>query len=394
MEKTSIHEIEAAEIIVGIPSYNEADNIAFVADQCNMGLQKYFPDRKSVIINVDNCSPDNTRMAFLNSMNTLPKLYISTDPGVLGKGNNFYNLFKEAVQLKASAVVVVDADLKSITPEWVLKLASPVLDGKADYITPIYSRHKYDGTITNNLCYPLIYGLFGRDIRQPIGGDFALSGELAAYYLKQNWDWTTYQYGIDIFMTMHALLGKFTAGQVHLGAKKHKPSAPKLGPMFTQVVGTMFNTIINNPEQWMNITGLQDVPFFGPADYADPQQLHVDAGQIQKNALREYYTNERAINEVLSSPLDEQIQKMFGSKEIAIDMNQWTRIVYDFIAAYATSTDKGRVVEALKALYFGRVYSFINETIELEHKESEQQIADQARCFLDSKPYLIRKFQK
>ena len=28
--------------------------------------------------------------------------------------------------------------------------ASPILDESCDYLAPLYSRHKYDGTITNN----------------------------------------------------------------------------------------------------------------------------------------------------------------------------------------------------------------------------------------------------
>ena len=39
------------EIIVGIPSYMEADNIAFVAQKVDRGLSKYFPRYKSIIVN-------------------------------------------------------------------------------------------------------------------------------------------------------------------------------------------------------------------------------------------------------------------------------------------------------------------------------------------------------
>ena len=83
--------------------------------------------------------------------------------------------------LGAKAIVCVDADLISITPEWIKYMAEPILTEGVDYLAPLYSRHKYDGTITNNICYPLIYGIFGRNIRQPIGGDFALSDRLARH---------------------------------------------------------------------------------------------------------------------------------------------------------------------------------------------------------------------
>ena len=85
--------IQEADLIVGIPSYNEADNIGFVVEKCAEGIKKYFPQHKSVMINVDNDSPDDTRSAFLNTEVGISKIYISTPQGVKGKGNNFFNLF-------------------------------------------------------------------------------------------------------------------------------------------------------------------------------------------------------------------------------------------------------------------------------------------------------------
>jgi hypothetical protein len=48
-----------------------------------------------------------------------------------------------------------------------------------DYIAPYYLRHKYDGTITNGIIYPMTRTLYGKSVRQPIGGEFGFSGSLA-----------------------------------------------------------------------------------------------------------------------------------------------------------------------------------------------------------------------
>jgi glycosyltransferase involved in cell wall biosynthesis len=134
-----IRKCKEIDIVVGIPSYNEADNIAFVARQLSLGLSKYFPSLSAAIINVDNNSSDGTREAFLGAeTGKILKKYISTEKGIVGKGNNFRNLFIEVKRLKAKAIVVVDADLLSITPEWVKILATPVLEGHV-YVTPLYS---------------------------------------------------------------------------------------------------------------------------------------------------------------------------------------------------------------------------------------------------------------
>jgi len=228
MKLSSIKQLKEVDIIVGIPSYNEADNIDYVVKQVDKGLSKYYPKLKSLIINVDNNSPDGTKKVFENTKTKSKKLYITTRPGIAGKGYNFFNLFKVAKELDAKLIIVVDADLKSITPMWIRDLGEPILKEKYDFITPIYARHEYDGSITNHICYPLFYGLLGKNIRQPIGGDFSMSGDLVKYLMQQKWIVTTKKYGIDIFLTSHAIFGNFKIGQTNLGAKIHKPSAPKL----------------------------------------------------------------------------------------------------------------------------------------------------------------------
>ncbi|MFQ5709566.1 MAG: glycosyltransferase [bacterium] len=392
MYKLNPDQINSADLIVGIPSYNEADNIAFVMQQSAEGLRKYLPDFKSVIINVDNNSPDDTKSAFMNSAPGIPKIYVSTDSGVQGKGNNFYNLFNEMVRLKARAAVVIDADITSITPEWIRDLASPILTGY-DYATPLYSRNEYDGTITNNICYPLLYGLLGRDIRQPIGGDFSFSLDLARHYLKQKWTKTTRQYGIDIFMTLNAILGGFECCQVGLGAKIHKPSAPKLGPMFSQVVGTLFQTLVNHKDQWLGMVNVENLPLFGKSDLEKPQSLSVDYKGMKATALYEFDINREILRKALSKAVFNRLTDMFEERKINIGTNLWTRIVYNLLHAYDTTDLNSHLIEAMKALYFGRVVTFIKQSLEKDHEESEQMIQNQAKHFFKYRSILTRHYE-
>jgi glycosyltransferase involved in cell wall biosynthesis len=197
--------VKNAEIIVGIPSYNEAKLIQFPTQKADEGLTQFYSDYQSVIINCDNHSTDGTREAFLGVTTQVPKIYISTPEGVRGKGNNFRNLFKKAVDLNAKAIVVVDADLKSITPRWIKNLCDPLFKGFG-FVAPLYVRHRFDGTITNTIAYPLTRALYGRRVRQPIGGEFGFSGQLAKAYLKNEiWEDRISQFGIDIWMITLAI---------------------------------------------------------------------------------------------------------------------------------------------------------------------------------------------
>lgn len=393
--KKQLADVGPVDLIVGIPSYKEADSIAHVVSQADAGLREYFGDLRTVIVNADNDSPDGTQQAFLHAGSRTPLLYVSTPPGVKGKGNNFWNLFQVARELEAKAVVCVDADLISITPQWIRNLAAPILGGKADYITPIYARNEYDGTITNNICYPLIRGVLGTSLRQPIGGDFGLSTNFSNSLLEEEWADTTREYGIDIFLTTHALLGGYRLGQTRLGAKVHKPSAPKLGPMFTQVVTTLFESLAGNRRRWLGREAdTKRVKIYDGLAEAPPQSLAVDYKAIKLRTLHQYQQSRPVLSRVLAPERFEAVDAMMEKRRMGVKADLWCQIVYDLFHAFATrrTRDRPPVVEALKPMFFARVASFYKETLELSHSESEAKILRQAELFRRQRPSLLERF--
>lgn len=388
------HGVTEAEVAVVIPSYNEADSIAHPTQVASEGLQEYFPDRKGVIINADNASPDGTEEVFLATETAVPKIYITTPENTPGKGWNFENAFRKAYSLGARALVCVDADLISITPEWMKYMATPILEDGYDYLTPLYSRHKYDGTITNNICYPLVYGIFGRDVRQPIGGDFSLSGRLARHLVSVPWHRTTHEYGVDVFMTMHALLGDYRVAQVGLGSKVHKPSAPKLGPMFVQVVSTALVTVAGSFEKWRSVTSVEKAPVFGLKELAPAQDLDVDRQMIRKNSVDGFNATADSVREYLSPDVVSRLEETFAQPDgPQIDTEFWVDILFDVIAAFATCEDRTRLVESMRGLYFGRVYSFMNDTWELSSAECEEPIRRQGIRVFERRGELIERLE-
>lgn len=154
-----------------------------------VGFAKYFPDKKCVLVNSDGGSTDGTMEVVQNAAidfqsvllhHRVTPAYKITTPyhGIPGKGSAFRTIFEIADALNAKACAVVDSDLRSITPEWIELLIKPVIDGNFDYVAPLYHRHKYDGTITNSIIYPLTRALYGKRIRQPIGGNFGFQVNL------------------------------------------------------------------------------------------------------------------------------------------------------------------------------------------------------------------------
>ena len=384
--------VSQADIVVGLASFNEADSIDYPTQQASLGLKKYYPDHTSCILNCDNHSPDGTDGVFLGTETDVPKIYVTTPPDTPGKGYNFENMFRKVIELDADVLVCLDADLLSVTPEWVKNFTDPILAG-FDMVNPIYSRHKYDGTITNSICYPLVYGLFCRNVRQPIGGDFAISREFAEHLIKQPWHRTTEEYGIDIFMTMNSILGDFNICETGLGAKVHKPSAPKLGPMFIQVVSTAFLTVIRNFDKWKDLKSINQPPLYGMRHMDPPQDLNVDRTAIEKQARDSFAGSQALLEQNLSPDLYKDLAAMFSDGIIDISPEQWTTSVFDMIAAFRDADDKIALVESLKGLYFGRALSFMNKTWDLRTEEAEEEIVAGAELFHAKRGYLIDKLE-
>jgi len=392
--------IEKAELVVAIPSYNEADSIQYPVFQASEGLFRYFPGKSTVIINCDNNSPDNTKKAFLDTPTKVPKIYISTDPAARGKGNNFRNLFHKVVELEAKAIVVVDADLKSITPEWIKHLAEPLFNEFA-YVAPLYVRHKYDGTITNGIAYPLTRALYGRRVRQPIGGDFGFNGGLAAKYLRSEiWDEAVADFGIDIWMTTLALSQGVPICQSFMGRPKiHRPKDPaaSLGAMFRQVVGTIFSLACRFESVWMKVKYSKPTAIygFGLGEVEMPPKVDVDTEKLLNEFHRGFQEYGEIWERIFAKDVFAKLLEIRGMKRsvFAFPTDLWARVLYDTAVSYRDRIfDSGRMMESLIPLYFGRTLSFVKKTKRMSTRQAEEAIEEDCMTFEMTKPYFVKRW--
>lgn len=227
------------DIIVGIPSYNEADSITNTAKKIDKGLIKYFPTYRSLIVNVDSRSTDGTSQIFLSTKTKTAKISVVSSKRLRGKGVNVFLLLKLSKKFGAKYIATIDADITTITEKWPKLLLTPIIRGKADFVAPAYTRNRYEGNTTNHFCFPLLYAWFGQQLNQPIGGDFAMNSRFTDYVLDQRKQKNSFLYGIDIFLSTHAVGANFKIEETYLGRKIHKPSFDKIVPMFQQVAATM-----------------------------------------------------------------------------------------------------------------------------------------------------------
>jgi len=392
-----IEEIESADILVGIPCYNNEKTITHVIKMVTHGLAKHYKDKRSVILIADGGSTDDTReVAREFEIKPWQEKIISIYRGPGGKGSAFRSLFEAAKRLDVKACMVVDSDLRSITSDWVKYLLEPILEKDYQYVSPVYSRYKYDGTITNNIVYNLTRALYGLRIRQPIGGDFAFDGNLAAYYIEQDvWETDVARYGIDVWMTTNAITNNFKICQSNLGVKIHdaKDPAESLGPMFRQVVHTLFVLMEQHEAEWKAIKGSRSVPMFGLSEFMEPEPIKVDLGRL----VTEYKTGFRQFKslyrDIFSPECFAELNKCStqAKTKFVMPVTTWVQVLYEIAATFHQWThNRTQLVNLATPLYLGRVASFINRTQKMSSPQAEEVVEEQAQVFEDYKDYLIQ----
>jgi glycosyltransferase involved in cell wall biosynthesis len=392
--------VTQADIVVGIPSYNEASSISVPTQQADKGLSKYYGERSAVIINCDNHSPDNTHQVFMQTATKTPKIYLSTEEGTKGKGNNLRNLFAKAVDLSAKAVIVLDADLKSVTPLWIRNLGEPLFD-EYHFVSPLYVRHKYDGTITNNLAYPLTRALYGRRVRQPIGGDYGFSGELARIYAEADgWCDSAGEFGIDIWMTTTALRNRMAVIQSFMGRPKiHKPKdlVAVVDDLFPNVVLTIFELMCRYESFWKEVKWSRPTAVFGfgMGELEMPPPVEADINVLSAkfgNGLSEHWDLYKAVLDSQNINKVEEVASL-PSDGFEFPTGLWAKVLYDFAIAYKNQQiPRDNLVAGLAPLYYGKTLSFVLETQAMNTQQVEEFIEDQCVQFEKTKSYLLERW--
>ena len=396
-----IEEIESADILIGIPCYNNETTIAHVIQMVSHGLDKHYRDRRSVIFIADGGSTDDSReVAREFQIKPWQEKLISIYRGPGGKGTALRSVFEAADRLNVKVCAVVDSDIRSITSDWIGYLLEPVLNRDYQFVAPVYMRHKYDGTITNNIVYNLTRSLYGKRIRQPIGGDFAFSREVAGFYADQSvWSTDVARFGIDIWMTTSAITNNFRICQSNLGVKIHDAKDPSthLGPMFRQVTWTLFNLMEVYEDFWKDVRGSAAVETFGMKEYAEPEVVDVNLDALVEKFRAGFRHFGVLWKQIFCPRCYQEIENAasLSSDEFTLPIETWVQILYELAATFhAWKTNRYKLVELVEPLYYGRVASFVNQSKNMDSRQAEELVEEQARSFEIQKDYLVEMWEE
>lgn len=394
--------VAKCDIVVAIPSFNESETIVRTTECAARGLLDHFSHLGGVIVNCDNHSADGTREAFFSARSEIPRIYVSTPPGMSGKGNNLRNVFELVRRLEAKAVVVVEADIMNIGPHWIKKLADPVLKGMG-YVCPLYVRHKYEATLTSSIVYPLTRCLYGRRVRQPNAGDFAFKGDLVDAFLDSPvWtDWVQ-QFGIDTWMTTIALSSRIPLSQAFIGAPKiHRVRDPyaHLAPLFRQIVGTIFDLMITYADFWRQVKWSKPAALSGmeAQEVETPLPVEVNTARLHERFVQGFDSFGHVWQTVFDQTVYHKLVEIrgLGIQHFSLPSQTWARILFDAATSYRSMgvAERVNLLDALLPLYLGKVLTLVKKTERMSLQQAEEYVESECTIFEENKPHLVKRWE-
>ena len=371
--------VRDAEIVVGIPSRNTAHIIGYVVRNVDLGLSKYYPEAKATIIVCDGLSNDST-VDVVRAIKKDVNNELLLVPNILSRGKG--GALKTIIDIvsrysSAKALLFVDSDLRSITPEWIPLLVRGALE--CDYATPLYIRHKFDATITNFIARPLTTMAYGIDIKQPIGGDFGLSRELVNI-LSQDILWEanpwSYLFGVDIFITHTALANGIQVCETLLKAKIHeaKDPAKNLKNMFTEVTGSLFTSLIEYSYAW---TKKHIDKIVNPKVICKPEPPSMYPWEVKVDvdrALRVFKEGLEVNKDLYIKIMPKELLNKIQNSNDGIDSRTWGEILlhsFNYFVKEPRYLKKKTLLESLFYLWQGRLYNYYVNALDLSNEEAE-----------------------
>ncbi|MDH4286364.1 MAG: cell wall biosynthesis glycosyltransferase, partial [Gallionella sp.] len=245
----------------------------------------------------------------------------------------------------------------------------------------------------------LTRALYGRRVRQPIGGDFGFSGSLAQYYLtKDVWETDVARFGIDIWMTTTAIANGFKVTQSFLGAKIHDAKDPgaDLSSMLYQVVSATFELMETYSGVWMPIRGTEPVPAFGFEYTVGLEPVNVNTARML-NTFREGIRNLGDIwLDILGAGDFSEIERLgaLPDSEFHFPIGLWTQVVYDYaLAFHKRKLPVEHLIKSMTPLYVGKTASFIIEAKDMAQTEVDTEIEKLCLEFEKRKDYLVTNWK-
>lgn len=327
-----------------------------------------------------------------------PLPYSLTRGGLLGSESALRPLVQEGVDRGAVALALVGEGPHGGAVDWVGRLLAPILEEGFDYVCPTYHRPATQGTLNTGVVYPLTRALYGWRLRQPLGGEVALSARLAAKLLADNdWRRDPVHAGSDAWLVAKVLARGHRACQAWLGEWPREPAEPEdASRALSRVLGPVFREMERNADRWQRVVSSQPLPTFGDASPA-PSDPHAPDPEPLVEAFRLGQRDLTPLWGLVLAPATLFALRRAAAAPTAgfrIPDELWARVVYDFaVAHFAKTMERRQLLGSMTPLYLGWVASFVGEVRALDGAAAEARVETLCAAFEREKRYLIARWR-
>ncbi len=397
------------DVVVGLLTMNNIGTIEQVTKSIIEGLQRSFSGASAIIVNYDGGSQDGTREIVERlatgqvAFRSVPRptghyTSIRPDTGLSEWADDIRRLCETAQSLNAKACLILEGNLRSLTPQWIELLCRPIYSDDMDYVVPLFRRHQYEGTLVSNLLYPISRALYGKQLRYPSGGAYGLSGRLARELVKSPfWSQEATRISLDGWMTTVALAEGYHVCHAFLGVKEQdcKLGTADLPHMLATAVGAVFHSMEHYEPIWERSRESTEVPLYGVVDYA-PFTGSVNITRMVSGVrqgvrdllpLWEVILSPETLGQILTLGIQESDQFNFPE-------SLWVQVVYEFALAYHDQVlHREHLLKSLTPLYLGHTASFVLGTQHGGVEQVEAAVESLCRRFEAMKPYLTDRWR-
>lgn len=411
-----IKKLGEADLIIGLPTYKNAQVAAQVAAAALAGAHQYNPALRTVLINADAGLDTTTRQAVAAQASNGfgPAIITGRYDGPFGQGSAVAAVLDAALALDAKAIVILDSDTETVTPEWMGGLAHLILEKKADLVMARYRWALPQGALSDLLVYPLFRALWGKNIRHPAAPDLALSPALAVALLDEDvWETEVASFGLPPWLSTYATLGPWRVAQSALGEKRNllfpgpprskksdaKRAEVRFKSQFQHIASTLLRSVYEYRSHWEKVNGVDSVSTL--TEFASPVRSETNSPELDPvhllDTLAIGWIEYRSLWQQILTPDNLSWLEALAAlppDRFYFPCDLWTKIVYDYAVVFNKGEgDPQQVIDSLLPLYQGRLAAFTQEVAGLSVVGYEGTVAAQVVEFEEQRAYLKNRWQ-
>ncbi len=399
--KQQIEQIGTVDLVIGLADQGASDDLAGIAGKTREALAQLAKPVRTVLLHRSSNTAPVAAEAGIDgdSLQLLAYSPPAARPPVMlveTISDAYRSIGDVAQSLDARACIMLASSSESLTPEWIYRLAGPILDQNFDLVAPCYAPHKFEGLLNHAILYPVTRALYGKRILNPLGPDFGFSSRLFQILLVDSSKNRVGGTRLPL-IAPEAIIRGLNVCQAQLGRRVYPPVDWKnLDSILANVLDPLFLGIERDAPFWQHVRTSEAVPTYGDPPLATEENIQVDTKRLI-DPFKLGFRNLREIWGLVLPPsalLELTKVDRLPPEQFRIPDELWTNIVYDFALAYHLRTlGRDHLLRAMTPLYLGWVASYAIEVESLGTAAVQRRLDRLCAAYESRKPYLVSRWR-